>query len=259
MRTPPPPKHCILLTAYNSNAIGAHKETRTLTFTIMMKNNATTTTILLVFLGTLCLRTSAFARVPKPFLYITRSIKLHEQVSPNEAAGDDGSLFDAEEAAAIDAHDLSDPGMEAAAMERAVMLAAEYKEEQLKKQLEDRIISKPCNGGAALIKSIDEQYKEAGKSIVATDEESLLDDEEAAAIDAHDVPDAGMEAAAMERAVMLAAEYKDEQQKKTDYIKAVEEHYKEVERDISAIERLIKEADDADHASVRKTMFLFSV
>ena len=46
-------------------------------------------------------------------------------------------LKESEEAAAVDAHDLSDAGMEAAAEERAVMMAAEMthklKEEQEKK------------------------------------------------------------------------------------------------------------------------------
>ena len=142
----------------------------------MMKQ---TSTILLVFLGTLCLRTSAFARMPpKPFLCM-RKVQLHGQLS-HDAAAD--SLFDEEEAAAIDAHDVSDPGMEAAAMERAVMLAAEYKEEQMKKN------------------------------------------------------------------------QMQQKQKQEDHIKAVEEHYKEVERDISAIEHLIKEAADADHAPVSRTV-----
>ena len=39
----------------------------------------------------------------------------------------DEALFDAEEAAAFDAHDISDPGIEDAAMERAAILAAELK------------------------------------------------------------------------------------------------------------------------------------
>ena len=192
-----------------------------------------------------------------------RKVQLHEKLSHDATAGDD-SLFDEEEAAAIDAHDVSDPGMEAAAMEGAVMLAAEYKEEQMKKNaLKDNSInmSKPCIGGAALVKALDDQYKNVRTEDMVNDEESLLDDEEAAAIDAHDVSDPGMEAAAMERAVMLAAEYKNEQMKKNqkqqkqkqeDHIKAVEEHYKEVERDISAIEHLIQEAADADHALVSK-------
>ena len=178
-----------------------------------------------------------------------------------DAAGDD-SLFDAEEAAAIDAHDVNDPGLEAAAMERAVMLADEYKEQQMKKKkevMERR--SEPCKGGAALINSLDEQQGKVRKTHLSTDDESLLDAEEAAAIDAHDVNDPGLEGAAMERAVMLAEEYKEQQLKKndkkrSDRIKTIEEHYKQVKKDIEAIERLIEEADDADHASVRRTVLI---
>ncbi|KAL7549193.1 hypothetical protein ACHAWF_012459 [Thalassiosira exigua] len=43
--------------------------------------------------------------------------------------GGDDDLFEAEEAAAIDAHDLSDPGIEGAAMERAVIMATELKDQ----------------------------------------------------------------------------------------------------------------------------------
>ena len=177
-----------------------------------------------------------------------------------KAAGDD-SLFEAEEAAAIDSHDVSDPGLEGAAMERAVMLAEEYKVEQMKNKKVMERKSEPCKGGAALINSLDEQQEKIRTAYLSTDEESLLDAEEAAAIDAHDVNDSGLEAAAMERAVMLAEEYKEQQmkkndKKKVDRIKAIEEHYKQVKKDIEAIERLIKEADDADHASVRRTMLV---
>jgi len=179
------------------------------------------------------------------------TFKLNDKVSSN-AAGDD-SLFDSEEAAAVDAHDLNDPGLEGAAMERAVMLAEEYKEQQLKKKEMDRN-SEPCVGGAALINSLEEQQAEVRKTAFSTDDESLLEAEDAAAIDAHDLSDSGLEAAAMERAVMLAEEYKEEQIKKnnkerTDRIRSIEEHYKQINKDIEAIERLIKEADNADHAS----------
>ena len=44
--------------------------------------------------------------------------------------------------------------------------------------------------------------------------EELLESEEAAAWDAHDAPDAGMEAAAEERAVMLAAELMEKMKQK---------------------------------------------
>ena len=121
----------------------------------MMKH---TSTILLVFLGTLCLRTSAFARMSKPFLCM-RKVQLHATLSHDATAGDD-SLFDEEEAAAIDAHDISDPGMEAAAMERAVMLAAEYKKEQMKKNQ-----MKQKQKQEDHIKAVEEHYKEVEKDI----------------------------------------------------------------------------------------------
>ena len=171
---------------------------------------------------------------------------------------DDESLLEAEDAAAVDAHDLSDSGLEAAAMERAVMLAEEYKEQQLKKKEMNRE-SEPCVGGAALINSLEKQQAEVRKTAFTTDDESLLEAEDAAAIDAHDLSDSGLEAAAMERAVMLAEEYKEQQTKKnkkkrTERIRSIEEHYKQINKDIEAIERLIKEADNADHASVRRSV-----
>ncbi len=42
---------------------------------------------------------------------------------------DDALLLDAEEAAAVDAHDIGDPGIEGAAMESAVIMAADYERE----------------------------------------------------------------------------------------------------------------------------------
>ena len=58
---------------------------------------------------------------------------------------------------------------------------------------------------------------------------------------------------------MLAEEYKEQQiekkkKKRTERIRSIEEHYKQINKDIEAIERLIKEADDADHASVRRSV-----
>jgi hypothetical protein len=116
------------------------------------------------------------------------------------AAGkDDESLLDAEDAAAFDAHDLSDPGMEAAAMERAVMMAEEFKSSH--KKLEPKTQDKTSDGVEETTAS-QAQYD---------DSDSLLEAEEAAAFDAHDLSDAGMEAAAMERAVMMADEMKKKQ------------------------------------------------
>ena len=55
------------------------------------------------------------------------SIQNANIVSTLAAGIPDESILDAEEAAAIDAHDVSDAGMEGAAMERAVILAEEMK------------------------------------------------------------------------------------------------------------------------------------
>jgi hypothetical protein len=111
---------------------------------------------------------------------------------------DDDSLLDAEDAAAFDAHDLSDPGMEAAAMERAVMMAEEMKNRKSEKKETSTPTKLPTKTKASI------------KSEVKTDDadDSLLDAEDAAAFDAHDLSDPGMEAAAMERAVMMAEEMK---------------------------------------------------
>ena len=116
---------------------------------------------------------------------------------PLAAGGkDDNSILEAEEDAAFDAHDLSDAGMEAAAMERAVMMAEEYKHDHPKIAKHEHKQTTEVTNTAPSKK---EQEDEGP---------SLLDAEEAAAFDAHDLSDAGMEAAAMERAVMMAEEMK---------------------------------------------------
>ena len=107
-------------------------------------------------------------------------------------------LKDSEDAAAWDAHDLSDPGMEAAAEERAVMLAAEMTHKMKEGRQNDDSDGTSTWNDEHLAHGIADVHEE-------TDDE-IKDSEDAAAWDAHDVSDAGMEAAAEERAVMLAAE-----------------------------------------------------
>ncbi len=51
---------------------------------------------------------------------------------------DDEEIFDAEEAAAYDASDVSDSGMEAAVMERAVMIAYDMMKKK-KKEFKDKV------------------------------------------------------------------------------------------------------------------------
>jgi len=53
------------------------------------------------------------------------SKKIHLSAGLDES---DDEFAENEEEAAFDAHDLSDSGMEAAAMERALMMAEEYRE-----------------------------------------------------------------------------------------------------------------------------------
>ena len=110
-------------------------------------------------------------------------------------------LRESEEMAAFDAHDAPDAGMEAAAEEWAVMLAAE---------LTHKLKTKQANNNQSSNNNKDDWNKAHLAHGVANlheeDNEELLASEEAAAVDAHDAPDAGMEAAAEERAIMLAAE-----------------------------------------------------
>ena len=106
-------------------------------------------------------------------------------------------LQESEDAAAWDAHDCDDEGMEAAAEERAVMIAAEMMH-KMKEQ-------KKSDGG----KTDNWNNEHLAHGVADVHEENaqeMLDSEDAAAWDAHDCSDAGMESAAEERAVMLAAE-----------------------------------------------------
>jgi len=108
----------------------------------------------------------------------------------------DQELLDSENTAAWDAHDCNDAGMEAAAEERAVIMAHELMHQKLHPE-ETHNKSKEWND-QHLAHNVAEIHQET--------QDEVHDSEEAAAWDAHDAPDAGMEAAAEERAVMLAAE-----------------------------------------------------
>lgn len=109
-------------------------------------------------------------------------------------------LLESERAAAWDAHDSPDAGMEAAAEERAVMLAREM----IHKRKEKTERAKE-NAGTNNKWNQEHMAHGASQGHEETADE-LLESEMEAAWDAHDAPDAGMEAAAEERAVMLAAE-----------------------------------------------------
>jgi len=121
-------------------------------------------------------------------------------------------MRESEEAAAFDAHDLNDPGMEAAMMERSVIIANEmahnYKEKE--KHPVDEINKKNWNN-EHLVHDATEIHEET--------EDELLESEEAAAFDAHDLNDPGMEAAMMVRAVIFANEMAHKYKKKAEHNK----------------------------------------
>jgi hypothetical protein len=105
--------------------------------------------------------------------------------------------------AAFDAHDCDDSGMEAAVMERAVIIAAEMahnrKEKAINPSVEDTPSSKKDKWA--------EEHMIHGESEIHEENDyEMLMSEYWAAFDAHDCDDPGMEAAVMERAVMMASE-----------------------------------------------------
>lgn len=130
-----------------------------------------------------------------------RMMTLHSQK-------DDDDLRQAEDDAAFDAHDCPDAGMEAAAEERAVMIAESM---HLKPKHEIH---------AEQTSSADESVPAPHISMDKVGNAEFRQAEEDAAYDAHDCSDAGMEAAAEERAVMMAYEMaekkKEEARKQSD-------------------------------------------
>ena len=143
-------------------------------------------------------------RLDPAFIHRRVSIKSRPFNNNNQILLFDESLFEAEEAAAFDAHDVSDAGMEAAAMEAAVIIAADLKEHPLEKEKASKE-EKPHDPIVGKVHMLPREEEDA----------ELLDAEDAAAYDAHDVSDAGMEGAAMERAVIMAEELKEQACSKT--------------------------------------------
>ena len=124
-------------------------------------------------------------------------------------------VLESEMAAAWDAHDCSDPGMEAVAEERAVMIANEliHKKKKQQQQQQRREGAQQQQdessnwNGQHLAHSVAELHLETSK-------EEIFESENSAAWDAHDCNDPGMESAAEERAVMLANEMMEKLVKK---------------------------------------------
>ena len=107
----------------------------------------------------------------------------------------DNDLRQAEDDAAFDAHDCPDAGMEAAAEERAVMMA----ESMHLKPKHEIHAEQTSSADEAAVPAPHISMEKVGNA-------ELEQAEEDAAYDAHDCSDAGMEAAAEERAVMMAYE-----------------------------------------------------
>eukprot|EP00557_Chaetoceros_sp_GSL56_P003709 CAMPEP_0176493872 /NCGR_PEP_ID=MMETSP0200_2-20121128/9777_1 /TAXON_ID=947934 /ORGANISM="Chaetoceros sp., Strain GSL56" /LENGTH=353 /DNA_ID=CAMNT_0017891557 /DNA_START=1209 /DNA_END=2267 /DNA_ORIENTATION=+ len=152
-------------------------------------------------------------------------------------------LYDSEEEAAFDAHDLSDAGMEAAAMERAVMMANNLK---LPKKTETK--TKADQGTKEKVRT-EANIQPSG------DHQNLYEAEEEAAFDAHDLSDAGMEAAAMERAIMMAnnllRKKREELKDKTESAKKIESEYILVKQATKDLVKLFK-SYEADPSKFRK-------
>ena len=157
------------------------------------------------------------------------------------------------EAAAIDAHDVSDPGIEAASMEAAVVLAADLVEEQMKKHDERK-------------KNISSYFNKMKTMFHTFSHRNLYEDlmqvKDAEAKFATDLSNVAAVEHVEEEEELQEDDERDEDGEKgeeTVYSKkndetpraiTVEEHYKSMDKDIKTIERLIKEADQADRSEV---------
>lgn len=125
---------------------------------------------------------------------------------------------DSQAAAAWDGHDAIDAGVETAAEERALMMAQELVQKILLQQKNNEPSSKPAGSSSSSVITYDEVHLAHDLDHVHMETNAELHEaEELAVWDGHDGLDAGMETAAEERAVMLAAEmiarHKKQQQK----------------------------------------------
>jgi hypothetical protein len=105
--------------------------------------------------------------------------------------------------------------MEAAAEERAVVLAAELARDKVGGEKLQAGEARRDAGGRSATHDGEHLARTAAEIHEETDQE-LFESEQAAAVDAHDASDPGVEAAAEERAVMLAAEMAHEIKEKAE-------------------------------------------
>jgi hypothetical protein len=106
--------------------------------------------------------------------------------------------------AAFDAHDCDDSGMEAAVMERAVIMAAEMAHNRKEKAINNPPVEDTPSSKKE--KWAEEHMIHGAAEIHEENDKEMRKSAFWAAFDAHDCDDPGMEAAMMERAVIMAAE-----------------------------------------------------
>ena len=122
----------------------------------------------------------------------------------------DDELEESEEAAVWDAFDCaSDPGMEAASEERAVMMANEMAH-KMKEKAEHPESKKDIEWNK-------EHLIPSAKALHVETDEELKESEDQAAWDAHDCDDPGIEAAMSEYSVMLANEMARKMKEKAEH------------------------------------------
>ena len=155
-----------------------------------------------------------------------RSFNVHV-VGAGEASED--VLLEAEEAAAVDAHDVSDPGIEGASMERAVMMAAELFEQTKA----DHHHHKPKS--SSLFKSIRSYFRHDNE-----DEISVVKDAEANY--AHDLSDM----AAIEHANEIFVDDSEDDQAKSSLFSSIKEFFRLFQRRKEEDENELTELKDAE-------------
>ena len=159
------------------------------------------------------------------------------------------------EVAAIDAHDVSDPGIEAASMEAAVVLAADLVEEHVKKHDErKKNVSAYFNKMKSMFQTFSRRNLYQDLMQVRGAEAKFAKDLSNIAAVEHVEKEEEME----ENRNNNGEDRNGEKGEDTVYAKndatlraiSVEDHYKSMDKDIKTIERLIKEADQADRSVV---------
>eukprot|EP01083_Nonionella_stella_P298798 1014105_1 len=183
--------------------------------------------------------------------YLKRSMSLGNDRELHMTKETDEAIFDAETAAAIDAYDLSDSGMEGAAMERAVMMAAGFEEQH---EHNGKIEDKPEPTLLGKIRSLFHQTNNTEEA----NEAGLREVGDAEANYAHDLSDT----AAMEHAkeVLLEDNNTKDESRRSALFKVMdgEDTYAHALSDTAAMEHaneVLLEDSNTKDASRRSALF----